>query len=392
MAYAYLGALVVYGRFQYEYRRRLFEEAAGLVASAAGASPPPALVRLFERASLRTLERGFSEAPLRDDARQMCAVTLLQRAGAGRIEARAGGRGRRWRRISALRILALARADSSWSLLERALGDRDREVVRGAAGILGEIDDRRSAALLVKALRQGRPARSYVAVLLDGTSSDISDLVSPLLEEPIAAVRYWGAVLSGRFPGMPDLERRLAALARDTDPGVRGAAIRSLATAGFTSSLPAALGALDDAVPFVRAHAARAAARLGGTEVGALMAAHLGDPEWLVRDAVKRVLENLGPSVEGALFAWLDAADEFAGNGAAEVLQNIGTFERLLAEEAQGPPDRQRLHRLEQLASAGGLRVWGAAMAGLPDSTREYLAARLVSLERKAADDGGLLW
>ncbi|MDQ3169890.1 MAG: HEAT repeat domain-containing protein [Acidobacteriota bacterium] len=393
-AYVYLGALVVYGRLQFDYRRRLFEEAATLALSDTDASrpPTPALARLFSRASLRTLERGLSEAPLSAHARHLCALALLQRAGAARIEARAAGRARRWRRLSALRILTFSGAESAWPLLARALEDRDLEVVRGTVAILGDCDDLRSAVLLVTALRRGRPARSLVAIHLAAFPEDITDLVAPLLDETSPAARYWGAMLARRFPRIPDLEWRLTALVRDPDAGIRRAALEGLAVMGFVQRLPAVTAALDDAEPVVRAHAARAAARLGGTAAAALLVSRLGDKEWLVRDAIKRALEGLGPAAESALFAGLDAADEFAANGAAEVLQNIGTFERLLADEAQGPPDRQRIHRLEKLASAGGLRVWGAAMAGLPDTTREYLEARLASLERKAAHDGGLLW
>lgn len=393
-AYVYLGALVVYGRFQFDYRRRLFHEAASLVPDAsAPATPPAALVQLFSRASLRTLERGFSEAVLTPHARYLCARALLQRAGPTRMARRAEGmRARRWRRLSALRILTLARETSAWPLLAGALHDRDLDVVRGAVAILGDSADRRSAALLVAALQRGRPARSSVAIHLAAFPSDISALVAPLLDDPVAAVRYWGTMLASRFPRTPNLERRLTALASDDEAGVRRAALEGLARMGFVRSLPAVIVALDDREPFVRAHAARAAAALGGLEAAALLVARLGDTEWLVRDAVKRSLERLGPAAEGALFSGLDSDDEFAANGAAEVLQNIGTFERLLAEEAQGPPDPLRLHRLETLASAGGLRVWGAAMAGLPDATRAVLEVRLAALEHKAARDGGLLW
>ncbi len=393
-AYVYLGVLVVYGRLQFDYRRRLFEEAATLALSDTDASrpPPPALARLFSRASLRTLERGLSEATLPAPAGYACALAILQRAGSARIEARAAGRARRWRRLSALRILTLARTESAWPLLARALDDRDLEVVRGTVTILGGSDDRRGAVLLVGALRRGRVGRASVAIHLAAFSSDLADLVAPLMDEDSPGVRYWGVTLARRFPHIPHLDRRLTALARDADPGVRRAALEGLATMGFVQSLPAVLAALDDDEPFVRAHAARAAASLGGTAAAALLVARLGDTEWLVRDAIKRALEALGPAAEAVLFAGLDAADEFAANGAAEVLQNIGTFERLLAEEAQGPPDRLRIHRLEKLASAGGLRVWGAAMASLPDATREYLETTLAPLERKAAQDGGLLW
>lgn len=394
-AYIYLGALVVYGRFQFDYRRRLFEEAGALVeaGTTAATSALPALVQLFSRASLRTLERGLSEASLPPAARHHCALAILQRGGARRMEARARpGRARRWRRLSSLRILTWARAEEAWPLLARALDARDPEVVRGAVAILGDSDDRRSATLLTTALRRGRPARSFVAIYLAVFPSDISELVAPLLDDADPAVRYWGAMLASRSPRTRRLETRLAALANDDDPGVRRAALESLATMDYVGSLPVVTAALNDGEPFVRAHAARAAARLGGAAVAAQLVARLDDREWLVRDAVKRALEGLGHAADIALFAGLDAEDEFAANGAAEVLQNTGTFERLLAEEAQGPPNPLRVRRLEKLASAGGLRVWGAAMASLPDATREYLEARLIELERKAARDGGLLW
>jgi HEAT repeat protein len=385
--YLLLAAIIITGRIRYDRRRRLFAEVARLVDASAVSPGDPELQSQVSRAlrgwPLRAIERAMAEGQSTGAVLQACAAWLLERVGETRLRARAA-RAPRWRRIAALRILAFARAEPAWELLERALGDDDREVVRGAAVILGQIHHRRSAELLVKVLRDGRHPRSQTAVFLQACPGNIGDLLTPLFDDGDPALRYWGIVLSARHPPVRDAEERLVSLAGDVEPSVRKAALDSLGAVGFLTALPAVLKGLDDPVAFVRAHAARAAGRLGAVDAAFVLAGRLGDSDWWVRDAVKRSLVTLGPGVEPALFAHLSSDDVFARNSAAEVLQHLGTFERLLVEEAKGPPNASRQTALATLADAGGLRVWDPVLAHLPEETRQRLSATLEMLELRA--------
>jgi HEAT repeat protein len=392
--YLLLGAIIVVGRIRYDQRRRLFGRIAELVDASAGrpddAELQASLSRLLHGSLPLVIERGVAEAYASGPVLRACAAYVLECVGPSRLQARAGGSPRRWRRIAALRTLAFARAELAWELLDHALDDDDREIVRASVVTLGQIHERRSAELLVKALREGRHSRSQTAMCLHAFPADIGDLLTPLCVDRDPVLRYWGAVLAGRHPLRRGDEQRLITLAGDVDPRVRRAALDTLAGAGSAAAVPTILSRVNDPVPFVRAHAARALGRLGATSAAFTLAGRLGDRDWWVRDAVKRSLEALGPRVEPALLAHLYDEDVFARNGVAEVLQHLGTFERLLADEALGPSDPRRQALLAKLVDAGGLRVWDAVLAHLPEHTRRRLATYLEMLQLRAASSEAL--
>jgi hypothetical protein len=85
-----------------------------------------------------------------------------------------------------------------------------------------------------------------------------------------------------------------------------------------------------------------------------------------VRTAAKEALQRMGSEVWSALVPYLDHADTFARNGAAEVLQNTGVYQQLLLEEATGRIDRYRRDVLLLLAQAGGPEMWNIRLAQLP--------------------------
>ena len=387
--YVVLSAVIIAERIRYDRRRRLYARIARLVDAPVAPLDRPALQSqvsgVLRGWPLRAIERSMAEGHATGAALHACAAWLLERLGEPRLRARAAPGASRWRRIAALRILALARAEPAWELLALAVADDDPEVVMGAVVILGQIHHRRSAELLVQVLRDGRHPRSQTAVLIQACPGEIGDLLTSLLDEEDPALRYWGTVLAARHPPVRDAEERLIALAGDVEPSVRKGALDSLGAGGFLAAIPVVLKRLDDPVPFVRAHAARALGQLGVIDAASVLVGRLGDGDWWVRDAVKRSLVTLGRRVESALFAQLSDADAFARNGAAEVLQHLGTFERLLVEEAKGPPDARRQAALAKLADAGGLRVWEAVLAHLPEETRRGMSATLEMLERRAA-------
>jgi HEAT repeat protein len=386
--YLVLAAVIIVGRLRYDRRQRLIARIAELVAVAAAApdyaNVESSVSEVLRNWRPRAIELAMAEGHAAGAVRHACATWLFDHLGESRLRARAARGTARWKRISALRIVAFAKADAAWELLERAVSDDDREIVRAAVVILGQLPDRRSADLLVSVLSGSRHPRSLTAVFLQARAENLSALLAPLLTDLDPTLRYWAAVLVPHHPPV-DAEARLVILAGDPDPSVRRAALESLTLARFVTALPVVLKCLDDSVSFVRAHAARALGHLGDITTAPVLAARLGDDDWWVRDAVKQSLVRLGRGAEPVLFGHLSDEDGFARNGAAEALQHLGTFERLLFEEAEGPPDAHRHATLGKLADAGGLRVWGAVTAHLPDDTRRRATLVLDALARRAA-------
>jgi HEAT repeat protein len=96
----------------------------------------------------------------------------------------------------------------------------------------------------------------------------------------------------------------------------------------------------------------------------------LADREWLVRSAAKQSLEAMGREIAPLVLEMLSHEDAFARNGAAEVLQNLGMFDALVAGHASGAADVDTLRTVEALAGAAGPRMWDAVQLRLNDTAR----------------------
>jgi HEAT repeat protein len=328
-----------------------------LAGIAADASTAPAVARVAAR---RLLDRR-SERVIRD-------------AGAHRNEAQ------KWRRIASLRILSIAGWPDATPLLRTALEDADPDVAGAAVSILGSAGTREHAELLVDALRRNVVARSRIAAQLDNFAIPILDMVKPLLDDLDPAVRQWGATLIARYDD-PIVGLELAALVVDDDPQVRAAALKGMARGGSPLATPAAMTALDDPVWFVRVHAARALGRLGHPELATDVVALLGDPHWWVRAAAKDALEAMGSDATPAVIEALRNDDEFVRNSAAEVLQNTGVVDELVAHLADAPDDELAATAVQSVFEAGGPSLSEAAV----QRSDPRVAARARELQAAAA-------
>jgi hypothetical protein len=277
-----------------------------------------------------------------------------------------------WRRVSALAVLSYIRHHSLHTELRRAMREDDPVLAQAAAAILGRVGDVRAAEILLDALRDGPIAPGRVAAELDQFPVAIDHLIRPLLEDRRSHARYWAASLLGRYRVTGEAIGRLQALTDDPHPGTRKAAIRSLGESGDPAAVPVALRLLEDPTPFVRTQAIRSLLALGiaveapesrrayAVRLGPL----LGDPVWEVRYAAREALVALGPAVWREVGAQLDAADAFARNGAAEVLQNLGLLDTmidLIAGEVEPSPEGMAL--LERAFREGGPALVDAAVA-----------------------------
>jgi HEAT repeat protein len=286
-----------------------------------------------------------------------------------------------WRRIAALRLLAQQGYSGLVPLLGRAIDDADTEIVGAAITLLSRVPDAKAAEILLDALKNGRYPPSRIATYLDRFPLPVPNLLRPLLQHPDATVRYWAVTLLGRHANVPLIENDLKALARDQAPLVRRAAVASLARLNVAAAVTVARELLKDDVWYVRAHAARALGEADNPELAAEVAPLLADREWWVRTAAKDALQRMGPEVWSALIPYLDHADVFARNGAAEVLQNIGILDSLIVlEAATARPSASKVQMLRKIAAAGGSRMTDALLDRVGEHQRPRVRELLTNI------------
>jgi HEAT repeat protein len=285
-----------------------------------------------------------------------------------------------WRRIAAMKLLAAGEHPDLVALLRKTLDDHDTEIIGASLSLLGRVPDQAAATALVEALKDSKYTPSRVATYLDQFPLEIPDLFVPLLHHPDPNVRYWGATLLSRDGGK-QIAPSLLALADDPSPLVRKAAVAALSRVDKAAALPAARTLLSDDVWYVRAHAARALGDAGGPDVAEEIAPLLADREWWVRLAAKESLQAMGEEVWTVLVPFLDHGDQFARNGAAEVLQNIGILDSLIVlEAATARPSATKIDMLRKIASAGGTRMTEALLERVDATTRPRVLTLLQTL------------
>lgn len=387
MFLAWLGVslFVVITRMIYDVRLGFVRTARRLIERRfeAGAEDADQLDWILRRLPRRTIERVAADTATAPRLAEAFAAHAAERNAGRLLEAAAGHTSEvtKWRRIAALRILARGRSAAALPLLGAALTDPEEDVVDAAVVTLGGMRDEPAAALLVEALRRGGGSR--VATQLDDFPLDIGHLLVPLLRDWDAGARYWAVKLLARYSDLPGLPLELATLGGDQDAGVRAAVAETLGRVGGPAAISIAVSLLDDPVPFVRAHAARALGAQGRPELAAVVARLLADEEWWVRAGAKQALATLGPNATEHVLPYLESADEFARNGAAEVLQNTGAADSLAAELIADPSSAETRRVLRLLVDAGGER-FGAAMIARSDGGEEQLRALLDPDERVA--------
>lgn len=262
----------------------------------------------------------------------------------------------RWRRMTALRILARLDHPHAMNLLARAVDDQDGDVAACGLALLGRSRDPRAIDLLVGALGSPQHSASRVSVYLDQSPQHLGARLTALLSDGNPVVRQWAATLLARYPQEPS-EGQLAALTRDEDARVRKAAVQTLGRVGGELAAACATQLLGDQASFVRAYAARALGDLGRADHADRVAALLGDRDWWVRLAARESLEMMGTDVWPVLVRCLEHRDKFVRNGAAEVIQNLGLLDSLLVmEAATDNPAGSKIAMLQRIAAAGGVR------------------------------------
>ena len=314
---------------------------------------------ILQACTRELLMHAAAERDVPDHAFESLVPLLNERWGIDSLVRDAGAHASsrdKWRRMTALRILARRGHAQTLDLLARATDDADVDVAATGLALLGRSHDPMAVDVLLAALASPRLSPSRVAVYLDQSPQHLGSRLTALLGHAEPVVRQWAATLLARYPDEP-VEARLLELTHDADPRVRKAAIQTLGRIGSDDAGESAIQLLTDPVPYVRAHAVRALGELGRSDQADRVSPLLGDGDWWVRLAARESLEMMGAEVWPVLVRCLDHRDKFVRNGAAEVVQNLGVLDSLIMlEAATDNPAGTKVAMLRRIASAGGVR------------------------------------
>lgn len=311
--------------------------------------------RLQWRTVARLAADSSSDPELADALTRYLLETDEQRIVATALDPGAG-----WHGVEAVRILARAGHLKALPTLERMLTSGDEDVRAAAVTILGDVEGERATVLLIEALSTGACPPRWASALLERRPIPKPLLLS-LLDHTTPAVRAVATRLLARVDASEtDVGNILMQLCGDPEADVRAAACEALGERGSPGAVQRIVPMLRDPVWFVRVRAARALGRLSDVGSAGKIAELLESQFWWVRQAAKDTLVDLGPAVKDQLVPWLDHHDAFARNSCAEVLQNLGVVDDLLAEaDDVSDPARAAAAKalLGKILSAGGDRV-----------------------------------
>jgi HEAT repeat protein len=368
LAWLSLSAWVVVGRMAHDRRVAALRRGSG-----------------GRRRSWRIVARATAGRPADDRLADALTHAALANDEWGVLEAALGRVS--WRSVEAARILARADHPRTLEALERLLASGDEEIAAAAATILGEIDSEPATSLLVEALRSGACPARWISALLESRQVPVSSL-KPLLGDTRPGVREAAIRLLGRTDPGTAVDADLLQLCDDPSPDVRAAAAAALGRRGGTGAVTRLESLLDDETWFVQVQAARALGRLHSLASAEPLAHLLASRQWWVRQAAKDALVELGRGVREPLAAFLDHSDPFARNSCAEVLQNVGVVDQLLAE-AEGTSSGGRqgsVTLLAKILAAGGARLEDAALSCASPGLRAELAARASALDASTSE------
>jgi HEAT repeat protein len=300
-----LAAWVVGARVQHDRLVRLRRRDAALLTG--GADPARWSRRRLWRMADGDRLPGIGEA----------AHELVSRDRA-RLRRTANGHGQG--RSHALRVLTRGGSPFAFRLLRGALDTGDAELRAAIVAIAAEQQTPAADDLLLQILVDGSHPRSRTATELTPRARRLTPTLVDLADHVEPEVRYWALMLLRAASDKPGVKAAAVRCSGDPSGTVRSAAARLL---GATRAVDVQLvlrELLADEVFFVRSHAARAVGEVGAVSLADDVAALLADTSWWVRAAAKESLFLLGDSGLEAATEMLEGEDDFARDGAREVV------------------------------------------------------------------------
>jgi hypothetical protein len=185
-----LGALIIIERARHDWwlrklerlRDRLIDSSDSSLAQTAADVSAAQFEQLVLEGLPRHVERATAQALLEGTRRN-----VVVQIASGRRPADV------WARIRAAQVLASARTGIVYYILDGMLRTGDPRLAPAALRLFIQLDDRRSAGLLVRALADGVYARSRVAAAFNALSADRADALAPLFDSDETNVRCWAA-------------------------------------------------------------------------------------------------------------------------------------------------------------------------------------------------------
>ncbi len=377
LLWAGLFGYVVVSRAVYDARKRVVDAACRIADRRIAVAGPGAEIeidRILRRLSVKKLLGAVADKATGTPVARVFSRHLVRRAGpeVGAMLGQRSSTRSRWQRAGALRVAALGRMADAPALLQSAVLSPDEETRAAGVQILGELETPEAQEILIESLRDGTFARSRVAAQLDDRAPLSPEVLRPLLEDRRSIARYWGAKLLAPLAHEPEATDALLVAAADDESNVRAGAADSLGRGHSARGTQVLMALLRDRSAPVRIHAARSLGRRRAAGSAMPLAPLLRDSNWSVRRAAKRALEQLGRAAVPAVSPLLEGNDEFARNGAAEVLQNLGVVRDLVDDIADSSDDdgaaaTRAAAELTPILNAGGDRFTTSALDHLDD-------------------------
>jgi HEAT repeat protein len=230
----------------------------------------------------------------------------------------------KWSRAHALRILGELKIPASVPALLEALEDKDPDVRIVAARALGRMRLQAAEEALVALLgKHEQSVSARIAAICIEMGTRTAPLLIRALRDGRPKARFWAARILGEIKESRAC-RSLGDALLDPDPDVRSASAWALGAIADRSTAPLVETALRDPVWYVRAHAAEALGKIGDPSMASTIAEHLADRSWWVRKNALDALVRLGEAAKPALFEAMESEDRFARDSATEGLTTLG--------------------------------------------------------------------
>jgi HEAT repeat protein len=261
------------------------------------------------------LEQVTRLATLRVAPERHAALAAAMERDGWVVRALQGARSRRWwKRLAAVRLLAVVGKPAHRLALRRLLLDRHPAVQLAAASCLGRVDDPELVSLVVETLpRRPVAVRHYLFGALRQCWPRTVPLLAARLraDTPPDRLEVW--VNLAEVIATPEILTRVLPLHTHAAPGVRLAVARALKHYFHADSVGALGVLLADEDWRVRAQAARALGALHATDAIAALGLALADPAWWVRFRAGLSLAQLGEPGRRVLRAARETtSDQFA--------------------------------------------------------------------------------
>jgi HEAT repeat protein len=230
----------------------------------------------------------------------------------------------KWTRAHALRVLGELKLPSSVPALLRALEDRDPDVRNVAARSLGRMKLQAAEEALVELLgKLDQSVSARIAAICIEMGPRTAPLLIRTLRDGRPKARFWAARILGEIRDAR-ATRSLGDALLDRDADVRSAAIWALGSIADRATAALAEPLLRDPIWYVRAHAAEGLGKIGDPTAVPALGEALRDRSWWVRKNALDALVRLGDAAKPALRRALEGDDRFARDCAVEALTTLG--------------------------------------------------------------------